>query len=714
MNSTDCQKNTQLAPTIVGDKDKQEIKALNQSLYFAQGFAGVLPDDIFCGFMVKQDRDKLTKELKFNKDGTPRLRKLPISITSKVGIQISQENASEHLGTIDKLGLLHEVEYIGLPFYAGMSQTANGYHLLCLDVDLKRATEPSKQAQALEVWAKASGHYFERSHSRKGFHIFIAVKDTSNIPAKIPLDVAGAEIEVFSHDAIKCMMLTGLEVADDAVFNDVAIDLISEMASLGIDIKPAKHTAKSTQPSDNSYGLEVYLQTTKANLKDALAFLSPDDYSEWIANGMALKTLPNGEGRDIWDKWSARSSKYDFNEAQAKWDSFEPTSTGCEAIFAKARSAGYANSMAAEQLWGALNKISQQTAGVKKFPVKPIAQAVRELLPPVYVLQNLLQKNHLYTLTARNNAGKTTWIVTVTRSIALGEPLGTLQAIKGRVLILSGENSADTNLKFRYLAEVEKVNLDNIDVLEMAFELKNGGVERLMAELESEYALVIVDSLQAYFGGGDFNNNADQLAHLQACRKLTELRGNPAVIVLAHPTKSAEILEPYGGGALMNEIDGNLTLKLENGIAVLHHTKLRQSPFMPLDFQLNIVEIPDFEDNFGKQATTTLLTPLDSALASAIKSDNGKLSFQILDLLLRRNLSKAELAKTIFGDDDGKHTSKIYRLICDLQAKKFLTDRGDFELTAKGKSELTKLRKIYPAERDLGIQISKFGGLKNA
>ena len=164
----------------------------------------------------------------------------------------------------------------------------------------------------------------------------------------------------------------------------------------------------------------------------------------------------------------------------------------------------------------------------------------------------------------------------------------------------------------------------------------------------------------------------------------------------------------------MNEIDGNLTLKLGNGIAVLHHTKLRQSPFMPLDFQLNIVEIPDFEDNFGKQATTTLLTPLDSALASAIKSDNGKLSFQILDLLLRRNLSKAELAKTIFGDDDGKHTSKIYRLICDLRAKKFLTDRGDFELTAKGKSELTKLRKIYPAERDLGIQISKFGGLKNA
>lgn len=685
-------------------------KSLDQSIYFAQGFDEVIPERSFCAFKVFQDRDRKTGELKFNADGSPKTVKMPISAAGKAGIKISQSNAAEHLGTIDEIARLAGIQYIGLPFYQNMPLTANGNHLICLDVDLKRATETSTQAQALEAWA--NGHYFERSHSGKGFHIFVCVADTCGIPNKIALDVAGAEIEFFSHDANKCVMLTGIDVKDDAVFNDAPIDLMAELAGLGIGVtETQQQTAKSSAVLD-TFGIGAYLQNAKADLSNALEFLSPDDYNDWIATGMALSTLPNDEGLDLWHNWSALSANYDFNEAQAKWKSFEPTNTGCEAIFAKAKAAGYTNSTAADQLRDALNKISQQAAGAKNFPVKPISQAVRELLPPIYVLQQLIQKNHLYTLTARNNSGKTTWIVAVTRSVALGEPLGTLQAIKGRVLILSGENSADTNLKFRYLSEVEKVKLDNIDVLEMAFELKNGGVERLMAELMSEYALVIVDSLQAYFGGGDFNNNADQLAHLQACRKLTQLRGNPAVIVLAHPTKSAEILEPYGGGSLMNEVDGNLTLKLDSNIVVLHHTKLRQSPFMPIHFQLNIVEMPNFEDNFGKEATTTLLTPLDSELASVIKSDNGKLSFQVLDLLLRRNLSKAELSKAIFGDDEVKHTSKIYRLIGDLRSKKFLTDSGDFELTTKGKSELKKLREIY--QQDLGMQISQFEGLKSA
>lgn len=691
----------------------QEIgETFEQSKYFAQGFDEVIPERSFCGFKVSQARDKKTGELKFNLDGSPKINKLPISISGKAGIKISQANAAEHLGAIDDIARLAGIQYIGLQFYQNMPLTANGNHLICLDVDLKRATKPSTQAQALEAWAKANGHYFERSHSGKGCHIFVAVKDTRKLPTKYALDVTGAEVEVFSHAAIKCVMLTGLEVENDAVFNDAPIDLMAELAGLGIGVTETKQqTAKSSVVSD-TFGIGAYLKTTKANLANALAFIDPTDYERWIATGIALSTLPNDEGLDLWHQWSARSANYDFDEAEAKWKSFEPTSTGCEAIFAKAKAAGYTNSTAADQLRDALNKISQQAAGAKNFPVKPISQAVRELLPPIYVLQQLIQKNHLYTLTARNNSGKTTWIVAVTRSVASGEPLGTLQSIKGRVLILSGENSADTNLKFRYLSEVEKVNLDNIDVLEMAFELKNGGVERLMAELMSEYALVIVDSLQAYFGGGDFNSNADQLAHLQACRKLTQLRGNPAVIVLAHPTKSAEILEPYGGGSLMNEVDGNLTLKLDGDVVTLHHTKLRQSPFMPIHFQLNIVEMPNFEDNFGKQATTTLLTPLDSDLASVIRNDNGKLSFQILDLLLKRNLSKAELSKAIFGDDEVKHTSKIYRLIGDLRSKKFLTDSGDFELTAKGKSELKKLREIY--QQDLGVQISQFEGLKSA
>ena len=359
-------------------------------------------------------------------------------------------------------------------------------------------------------------------------------------------------------------------------------------------------------------------------------------------------------------------------------------------------------------------KLSNTTANVQatgKFQIKPMSQAVKELVPPVYVVQYLIQKEHLYTLTAKNNSGKSTFASAMVRSVANGDPFGEMQTFKGRVLLLSGENAADTNLKFRYLMDVEQVDLSNVDVLEMAFELKNGGVERLIGELKHEYVLIVIDSLQAYFGAGDFNSNSDALAHLQACRKLTQIKGNPAVVVLAHPTKSAETLEPYGGGALMNELDSNLTLKLENDIGILHHTKLRQSPFAPRHFQLLVVKVPNFEDNFGKQATTTQFIPLSSEKASGVKTDNERVCFQILGLLLARNLSKGDLSEQIFGDRDEKHTSKIYRLINELRQKKFLKDSGEFELTAKGKTEYKRLQDVFAS--DLGTQISKFEGLKN-
>jgi hypothetical protein len=91
-------------------------------------------------------------------------------------------------------------------------------------------------------------------------------------------------------------------------------------------------------------------------------------------------------------------------------------------------------------------------------------------------------------------------------------------------------------------------------------------------------ALIIVDTLAAYFDGTDINDNVAAGNFMRRLRALTTILGHPAVVVPAHPIKGATqvSLSPYGGGAIVNEVDGNLTLWRQGNACKLHwQTKLR-------------------------------------------------------------------------------------------------------------------------------------------
>ena len=59
---------------------------------------------------------------------------------------------------------------------------------------------------------------------------------------------------------------------------------------------------------------------------DALKFISPDSYEDWLNVGMALKH--EGLGVDVWDQWSRGSVKYREGECARKWASFNETNGG--------------------------------------------------------------------------------------------------------------------------------------------------------------------------------------------------------------------------------------------------------------------------------------------------------------------------------------------------------------------------------------------------
>lgn len=79
-------------------------------------------------------------------------------------------------------------------------------------------------------------------------------------------------------------------------------------------------------------------------LQSALAFLSADDYHQWVNFGNALKSL-GAVGYQLWDEWSRRSDKYDANQMGHKWRSFKAGSYNIESIFHEAMTAGWVNPM---------------------------------------------------------------------------------------------------------------------------------------------------------------------------------------------------------------------------------------------------------------------------------------------------------------------------------------------------------------------------------
>jgi hypothetical protein len=112
-----------------------------------------------------------------------------------------------------------------------------------------------------------------------------------------------------------------------------------------------------------------------------------------------------------------------------------------------------------------------------------------------------------------------------------------------------------------------------------------------------EFTLILIDTWQAYFDGRDPNNNAEAVSFTRRFRPLTLGKGQPAVVIAAHPPKQAEndALLPYGGGGTLNEVDGNFTFRRdENGLFSLHWLgKIRGLAFDPLHFRIDKLDSPD-------------------------------------------------------------------------------------------------------------------------
>lgn len=314
------------------------------------------------------------------------------------------------------------------------------------------------------------------------------------------------------------------------------------------------------------------------------------------------------------------------------------------------------------------------------------AQFVAGFTPPAYLIDGMLQRGYLYSCTARTGHGKTAVAMFIAQSIARGLPIKGRAVKQGSVLILAGENPDDVRARYLVLAEAMGFPAGDAPIHFVAGVInieESLPVIRAEAEAIPDLMLVIVDTAAAYFRGDDGNSNAQAGAYARVLRALTFLPGKPAVLVNSHPVKNAgrDNLLPVGGGAFLNEVDGNLTLWSEGERETTLHWqgKFRGPEFEPISFKLDIATAEAVADEAGVLLPSVVARPISDVEAEASAMDR-ETDARILLAIIANNapLAVAMLAKKAgWETPDGKPLkSKVHRLIMKLRDHKLVDMDG--------------------------------------
>ncbi|TCK31229.1 DNA primase RepB-like protein [Ancylobacter aquaticus] len=329
---------------------------------------------------------------------------------------------------------------------------------------------------------------------------------------------------------------------------------------------------------------------------------------------------------------------------------------------AQAREAGEA--MAANLKAKAANDNEPQSAEVSRKPPLFISSGdfVRGFRPPDYLLDGIMQSGFLYSLTGQTGAGKTAVALLLSACVAQGMPFAGRETKAGRVFYFAGENPDDVTMRWIGLCHALGLDADDLDVhfIRGVFDIDQF-LDHIRAEADrlGGVGLIVVDTTAAYFLGTDENSNVEMGRYARLLRDLALLPPRPAVLAASHPVKNAtaDTLLPRGGGAFLNELDGNLTLAKRGDASSLHWLGKHRGPdFKPLLFDMKQVTAPGLVDSRGRDIPTVLASPVgEEEVAQRADAGNRDDDEILLAIRANGNRSLSDFAADLgWYSEDGK------------------------------------------------------------
>jgi hypothetical protein len=334
------------------------------------------------------------------------------------------------------------------------------------------------------------------------------------------------------------------------------------------------------------------------------------------------------------------------------------------------------------------------------------SEFIASFIPPDWLIDGIVQRGRLYACTSITGHGKTAVWLLIACMIQAGRKVGHLDAEQGNVLILAGENPEDLKARMLGMARAFGLRANQLPyVLPATFPLDDETADELRQRIKAlgvPFSLIIGDTAASFFPGDDENNNVQAGNYGRVLRTLTTVDGNPAVVALSHPVKNAsrDNLLPRGGGAFLNELDGNLTLwSGEVGETTTLHWcgKIRGPDFDPLTFRLKPIET-GYRDKKGREVMTIVAQPIDDIeagyqAAQTVANENAVLK------VLHDNpeWSSRKIAGSlgwIGGKDEQPEHHRVLRAFKSLAKDKLVRNfRGRWRVTEAGEKALEEAEK---------------------
>jgi hypothetical protein len=216
--------------------------------------------------------------------------------------------------------------------------------------------------------------------------------------------------------------------------------------------------------------------------------------------------------------------------------------------------------------------------------------------PAEYTVDGVLQTGMTYALTGYTGHGKSSAALFLCLCILLGKDFGGHEVVPGAVLFLAGENPDNVMAQWHALCDYHNVDpvQPNMHWHYGYFDIKTSVAElREEAEKVPNLRLIVADTLQAFFAGESNNDNVQMMESARGFRSLGRIDTKPTILIPAHPAgkkPDRTMLVPRGGGAFLNEIDGNFTIwnDDEGTLNWSWHGKLRGAPFDPFALRLDL------------------------------------------------------------------------------------------------------------------------------
>jgi hypothetical protein len=335
------------------------------------------------------------------------------------------------------------------------------------------------------------------------------------------------------------------------------------------------------------------------------------------------------------------------------------------------------------------------------------ADFIASFVPPDWLIDGIVQAGRLYACTSLTGHGKTAvWLFNACM-IHAGRMIDRRAVEQGNVLILAGENPEDLKARMLGMAATFRLRPQQLPyVLPGSFpmtEEEADALKRDMAAVGVLFSLIIGDTAASFFPGDDENDNVQAGQYARILRTFTEGPGNPAVVVLSHPVKNASrsLLLPRGGGAFLNELDGNLTLWSDTlgEVTSLHwQGKIRGPDFAALGYRLREVGT-GFLDKRERPVKTIIAEPMsEEAAADHTKQALANEDVVLLALHDHPQWTMAEIAVSAGWVNEGGEPERVrvLRVIRSLAEDKLVYQarkRAPWTLTPNGEKAAKDLNR---------------------